>query len=121
MHYSQYCHGWAVYYKYGQALLVIIVEKFFLKIPRVAGKIERFYINIVQGTDRFILNICSLFFCVKKIENIISRCTFFQKNIKIQIQNCLLYLYYKNIKRYYSKALKKKKLADLINISQNSC
>jgi hypothetical protein len=32
-----------------QALLVIVVEKFFLKIPRVAGKIERFYINIVQG------------------------------------------------------------------------
>jgi hypothetical protein len=28
---------------------VIVVEKFFLKIPRVAGKIERFYINIVQG------------------------------------------------------------------------
>ena len=54
MHYSQYCHGWAVYYKYGQALLVIIVEKFFLKIPRVAGKIERFYINIVQGIDRYI-------------------------------------------------------------------
>jgi hypothetical protein len=26
-----------------------MVEKFFLKIPRVAGKVERFYINIVEG------------------------------------------------------------------------
>jgi hypothetical protein len=32
-----------------QALIIIMVEKFFLKIPRVAGKIERFYINIVEG------------------------------------------------------------------------
>ena len=32
-----------------QALLVIMIEKFFLKIPRVAGKMERFYINIVEG------------------------------------------------------------------------
>jgi hypothetical protein len=32
-----------------QALIIIMVEKFFLKIPRVAGKVERFYINIVEG------------------------------------------------------------------------
>ncbi|XP_023343416.1 uncharacterized protein LOC111712896 [Eurytemora carolleeae] len=31
-----------------EALLVIMTEKFFLKIPRVAGKVERFYTNIVE-------------------------------------------------------------------------
>jgi hypothetical protein len=36
-------------YRIFQALIIIMVEKFFLKIPRVAGKVERFYINIVEG------------------------------------------------------------------------
>jgi hypothetical protein len=31
-----------------QALAIIMVEKFFSKVPRVARKMERFYVNIVE-------------------------------------------------------------------------
>ena len=32
-----------------KAMLIIMTEKLFLRLPRVAGKIERFYTNIVEG------------------------------------------------------------------------
>ena len=34
-------------------MLIIMTEKLFLRIPRVAAKVERFYTNIVEGKAQF--------------------------------------------------------------------
>ena len=45
-------------------MLIIMTEKLFLRIPRVAGKIERFYKNIVEGNLENVVVVISMSFLV---------------------------------------------------------